>query len=143
MAVTVLMATVSGRGAIQLGWSALMAHLCDELLSVRKHHEVPMSRISASQHSAPERVLTPPSPQDEDFTLLTVDEVAALLKVSKSWVYERTRSHARDEHALPFVKLGKYLRFDGRDIRTYIDQQRKAVRLKRSRWKSLPCHVTF
>ena len=38
--------------------------------------------------------------------LLTIDEVAALLKVPKSWIYERTR-----RKAIPHIKLGKYLRF--------------------------------
>jgi len=38
--------------------------------------------------------------------LLTIDEVAALLKVPKSWIYERTR-----RKKIPHIKLGKYLRF--------------------------------
>ncbi|MBI4591455.1 MAG: helix-turn-helix domain-containing protein [Candidatus Rokubacteria bacterium] len=38
--------------------------------------------------------------------LLTLDEVAQLLKVPKSWIYERTR-----RKLIPHVKLGKYLRF--------------------------------
>lgn len=43
--------------------------------------------------------------------LLTVDEVAALLKVPKSWVYERTR-----RGTIPHLKLGKYLRFPLADL---------------------------
>jgi excisionase family DNA binding protein len=45
--------------------------------------------------------------------LLTVDEVAALLKVPRSWVYEHTRT--RQDGAvdrLPFIKIGKYVRFE-------------------------------
>lgn len=38
--------------------------------------------------------------------LLTLDEVAAFLKLPKSWIYERTR-----RKLIPHVKLGKYLRF--------------------------------
>ena len=38
--------------------------------------------------------------------LLTLDEAATLLKVPKSWIYERTR-----KGAIPHLKLGKYLRF--------------------------------
>ena len=38
--------------------------------------------------------------------LLTLAETAALLKVPKSWIYERTR-----KGAIPHLKLGKYLRF--------------------------------
>jgi excisionase family DNA binding protein len=53
--------------------------------------------------------------------LLTVEEVAALLKVSKSWVYEHTRSRAvpRSER-LPHVKVGKYVRFEARLIRDFL-----------------------
>jgi excisionase family DNA binding protein len=53
--------------------------------------------------------------------LLTVDEVAALLKVSRSWVYEHTRSRAvpRSER-LPYLKVGKYVRFDARLVREFL-----------------------
>jgi excisionase family DNA binding protein len=45
--------------------------------------------------------------------LLTVDDMAALLKVSKSWVYEHTRGrHQPRADRLPFVKIGKYVRFE-------------------------------
>jgi excisionase family DNA binding protein len=55
--------------------------------------------------------------------LLTVDEVAQLLKVPKSWVYERTRYRGTGQ--LPFIKLGKYLRFEESAIRTFLEQQRR------------------
>jgi excisionase family DNA binding protein len=53
--------------------------------------------------------------------LLTVEDVAALLKVSTSWVYEHTRSRGipRSER-LPHVKVGKYVRFDARLIREFL-----------------------
>jgi excisionase family DNA binding protein len=53
--------------------------------------------------------------------LLTVEEVAALLKVGKSWVYEHTRSRGvpRSER-LPHVKVGKYVRFDARLVRDFL-----------------------
>jgi excisionase family DNA binding protein len=56
--------------------------------------------------------------------LLTVDEVAALLKVSRSWVYEHTRSRStpRSER-LPHVKIGKYVRFDPRAVRAYLERK--------------------
>ncbi len=56
--------------------------------------------------------------------LLTVAEVASLLKVSKSWVYERTRSRAtpRSER-LPHLKLGKYVRFDSRAVRAFLERR--------------------
>jgi len=61
------------------------------------------------------------SSRDDDFELLTVAEVAARLKVSKSWVYEHTRSRATPrQERLPHVKLGKYLRFDARRVREFL-----------------------
>ena len=59
-------------------------------------------------------------PSNEE--LLTVADAAGLLKVSVSWVYEHVRPEAQDR--LPVVKLGKYLRFDVRDLRAYVDAKR-------------------
>jgi excisionase family DNA binding protein len=58
--------------------------------------------------------------------LLTVQETAQFLKVSVSWIYEHVRPDAEDR--LPVVKLGKYLRFDRRDLLAYIDAKRAASR---------------
>ena len=55
--------------------------------------------------------------------LLTADDVAALLKVSKSWVYEHTRSRRTPQtQRLPHVKIGKYVRFDPQLVRGFIDR---------------------
>ena len=51
--------------------------------------------------------------------LLTVHEVAELLRVPVSWVYERTRR--RGIERLPHLKIGKYLRFCREDILGWID----------------------
>jgi excisionase family DNA binding protein len=58
--------------------------------------------------------------------LLDVKEAANFLKVTPSWVYEHCRSGAGG--ILPFVKIGKYLRFDRRDLLAYVDQQRHRMR---------------
>jgi len=50
--------------------------------------------------------------------LLTVSEVARLLKVPKSWVYDHVRPSARP--LLPHVKLGKYLRFRRQDLDDFL-----------------------
>jgi excisionase family DNA binding protein len=64
--------------------------------------------------------------------LLTVEEAARLLKVPPSWIYDHVRPNAADR--LPVVKLGKYLRFDARDLRAYIDAKREeAARFLRRR----------
>ena len=62
---------------------------------------------------------------------LTAAEAAQFLKVTVSWVYEHVRPEAEDR--LPFLKLGKYLRFDVRDLRIYIDGKRHAARHSRRR----------
>ena len=63
-----------------------------------------------------------------DLALLTVDEVAALLKVSKSWVYEHSRASRDQTDCLPFVKLGKYLRFERPAILAFVERQRFTAR---------------
>jgi excisionase family DNA binding protein len=55
--------------------------------------------------------------------LLTIEEAAALLKVSKSWLYERTR-----KGAILHLKLGKYLRFPAHDLLVWVAAQRRPVR---------------
>jgi excisionase family DNA binding protein len=57
------------------------------------------------------------SQQKGDF-LLTVSEVAQLLRVPKSWVYEHVRPSSTP--LLPHVKLGKYLRFRRQDIEDFL-----------------------
>lgn len=49
---------------------------------------------------------------------LTVAEVAAILKVPVSWIYERTRRRGRER--IPHVKLGKYLRFEPSRVRAWL-----------------------
>ncbi len=56
--------------------------------------------------------------------LLTVQEAAELLKVPPSWIYDHVRPHSTDR--LPVLKVGKYLRFDVRDLREYIERKRQA-----------------
>lgn len=53
--------------------------------------------------------------------LLTVEEVASLLKVPKSWVYEHTRK--RGTERLPHIKLGKYLRFFESEVREFLESK--------------------
>jgi excisionase family DNA binding protein len=61
--------------------------------------------------------------------LLDVNGAARMLNVTRSWVYEHTRPDCQDR--LPAIKLGKYVRFDRRDLDDYIEQKRDAVRLRR------------
>jgi len=55
-------------------------------------------------------------------SLLTVEEVAEMLRVPVSWVYERTRK--RGVCRIPGFRLGKYWRFREADVLAWIDKQR-------------------
>lgn len=47
-----------------------------------------------------------PEPVSATDTLLTAEEVAALLQVTCSWVYAQTRGHR-----IPHLRLGRYVRY--------------------------------
>jgi excisionase family DNA binding protein len=59
--------------------------------------------------------------------LLTVEDVAALLKVPPSWVYERTRR--RGVERIPGFRLGKYWRFREGDVVAWLERQRAGGRV--------------
>jgi excisionase family DNA binding protein len=77
-----------------------------------------------------ETPLTPlPRPQRNDtdlHELLTVEDVAALLKVSRSWVYEHTRARGTARAVrLPYIKIGKYTRFDPQAVHEFLVRRSK------------------
>ncbi len=47
--------------------------------------------------------------------LLTAEEVAAALRVPKSWVYRAAR-----EGVLPSIPCGRYVRFDEADVEAWV-----------------------
>jgi excisionase family DNA binding protein len=59
-------------------------------------------------------------------TLLTVEDVAELLRVPVSWVYERTRLGGVDR--LPGFRLGKYWRFREAEVINWLERQRAGGR---------------
>ncbi len=59
-------------------------------------------------------LLTQGSPNDD--TLFTVKSLAKYLDVSDQWLYERTQLKE-----IPYIKLGKLLRFRKSDINTWLD----------------------
>jgi len=59
-------------------------------------------------------------------TLLTVTEVAELLQVPASWVYDRTRS--RGLNRIPGFRLGKYWRFQESEVLAWLEPQRSGGR---------------
>lgn len=64
----------------------------------------------------------PVFPDDQVDRLLTVNEVAEWFRVPPSWVYSRTR--ARGPQRLPFIKIGKYVRFDPSELRAFVARLR-------------------
>ncbi len=63
-----------------------------------------MDKIKASEH------------------LLTPEEAAEILRVKLSWLYQHTRRRTQDR--IPFVKIGRYLRFREQDLVAYIEGRR-------------------
>jgi len=57
-----------------------------------------------------------------DNDLATVSQIAELLQVPDSWVYERTRR--RGIERIPHFKLGKYLRFSRGEVLDWVHRQR-------------------
>lgn len=60
----------------------------------------------------------PPQGPYWDLDLLTPDDVCALLKVKKSWLYDAVESGA-----LAAVRLGKQLRFRPSALARYLDER--------------------
>jgi hypothetical protein len=62
--------------------------------------------------------------------ILTPVQLAERLHVKPSWVYEQTRERAdvRNADSLPFIKMGRYLRFDWPDVMAWLDRQKRGVR---------------
>jgi excisionase family DNA binding protein len=54
--------------------------------------------------------------------LLTVKDVAQLLRVPISWVYQQTRKRSTDR--LPGIRLGKYWRFRHGDVVDWLLRQK-------------------
>ncbi len=54
--------------------------------------------------------------------LLTPEEAAEILRVKLSWLYQHTRRRTQDR--IPFVKIGRYLRFREQDLVAYIESRK-------------------
>ena len=79
-----------------------------------------MAKQSPARTGVPLPVLNPAD-------LLTPDELAARLKVSKQWIYDAMRpgknriSAARPP--IPCIKMGRYLRFNWPDISEWLQKR--------------------
>src|SRR5271167_4334155 len=98
--------------------------------SVAAQDDLPALSASSSQESATRSLnnaaYTAATEGDtrRDERLLTVREVAELMRVPVSWVYDRTRRRGAEQ--LPHIKLGKYLRFEEALVQEFIQRQRRA-----------------
>ena len=56
--------------------------------------------------------------------ILTPEELAGRLKVSKSWIFEQTRQRARvrNKHPMPCIRLGKYIRFNWISVCAWMEE---------------------
>ena len=56
--------------------------------------------------------------------ILTPEQLAERLQVSKTWVFEQTRQRAkvRNKHPLPCIRLGKYLRFSWLEVCRWMNE---------------------
>lgn len=59
--------------------------------------------------------------------ILTPQELAARLKVKKSWVYEQMRSRRNE---FPVIRLGRYLRFNWPDVSDWLESKMQPARKK-------------
>jgi excisionase family DNA binding protein len=61
---------------------------------------------------------------DADVEILTIDEVAAWLRLSKRAVYEMTsvRGRARMKHPLPVLRINSSIRFVKNDVAQWVEK---------------------
>lgn len=56
--------------------------------------------------------------------LLTVDELAEILRTPKSWIYGKSRQTGPE--AIPRIKVGKYLRFELDKVMVWLKRQNES-----------------
>lgn len=84
-------------------------------------NEPAFSDAHAHTHAATTQAATMGKSSDDD-RLLTIRDVAELLQVPVSWVYEHTRD--RCANRIPGIRLGKYWRFERTDVVAWIESNR-------------------
>ena len=82
----------------------------------------PCARSDVSAHAVLHQAATG-GERAYDSPLMTIHEVAELLQVPSSWVYEHTR--LRCANRIPGIRLGKYWRFQRADVIRWLDTNRK------------------
>lgn len=59
--------------------------------------------------------------KNQSYSLLNSDDLAEMLNVPKSWVYEKTRDKSKG--SIPRVMVGKYVRFNIHDVLEWLKRQ--------------------
>jgi len=57
-----------------------------------------------------------------DSRLLSIREVAEILQISPRTIYNRVRKKAERPFPIKVKRVGKLIRFDQKDVQSYIDQ---------------------
>jgi excisionase family DNA binding protein len=91
-----------------------------ETHSTLRLSESAFTNAHATLHAATPQAATVEKSRSDN-RLLTVREVAELLRVPVSWVYGRTRKRSLER--LPGYRLGKYWRFREEEIHTWLRRQ--------------------
>jgi hypothetical protein len=60
--------------------------------------------------------------------LLEPKDIALLLNVPESWVRTRTRASCPKDQQIPYVRLGKYVRFVLVDVQAWIERSGKQTK---------------
>jgi excisionase family DNA binding protein len=55
--------------------------------------------------------------------LLTLEEMAARLRVNQSWLYRQTKRHGPG--SIPRLKIGKYLRFNEAEVMAWLMENQR------------------
>src|SRR5437868_1639924 len=92
-----------------LRWASLTCLTHRSARSAKRQETPNFSRSPPVQKKSTAVILTP-----EPLDILTPEEVAALLRVQPSFIYEKCRRRSRDP--LPVHRIGRYLRFSRREV---------------------------
>lgn len=56
--------------------------------------------------------------------LLSVEETAEILGISKQTIYNRTQRNAETKFYIPFIRCGRLVKFDRRDVFGFIERNK-------------------
>lgn len=76
-------------------------------------------------------ILPKNTPEADDESLLTPEDVARKFQVPITWVYGCIRG--RTTHSMPHIKIGRYVRFEEDAVRKYLESNRRGYAAARLR----------